>query len=52
MKDYKKISLEDGNHLVKTARRIVTEFLINGKRIEMDKNFQEDFSFKDYFNKI
>jgi len=46
MKDYKKISLEDGYHLVKTARRVVTEFLMNGKKIEMGGKFQEDFSFK------
>lgn len=46
MKDYKKISLEDGYHLVKTARMIVADFLINGKKTVAEKKFQEDFSFK------
>jgi len=46
MQDDKKISLEDGYRLVKTARKIVTEFLTNGKRIKMEKKFQEDFSSK------
>ena len=46
MKDYKKISLENGYHLVKTARMIVADFLINGKKTVAEKKFQEDFSFK------
>ena len=46
MKDYKKISLEDGYHLVKTARMIVADFLINGKKTVAEKKFQEGFSFK------
>ena len=46
MKDDKKITLEDGYRLVKTARKIVTEFLTYGKRIKIEEKFQEDFSFK------
>lgn len=46
MKDNTKISEKEGHILVKTARRIVTEYLKNGSKIELEKDFQEDFSFK------
>lgn len=46
MKGNKQFSLEDGDRLVKTARKIVTEFLTTGKRIKIEEKFQEDFSFK------
>ena len=40
------ISEKEGKLLVKTTRLIVTEFLKNGTRIELDEKFQKDFSFK------
>ena len=46
MQGKKKISKEDGINLVKTARQIVTEYLKNDIKIKLEKNFQEDFSFK------
>lgn len=46
MKDNIKISEKEGYNLVKTARRIVTEYLKNGSKIELEKDFQQDFSFK------
>jgi hypothetical protein len=46
MKDNTKISEKEGHILVKTARRIVTEYLKNGSKIELEKDFQQDFSFK------
>ena len=46
MKDNIKISEKEGHILVKTARRIVTEYLKNGSKIELEKDFQHDFSFK------
>jgi len=46
MKDNNKISKEDGNNLVKTARMVVIEYLKNGIKIELEKKFREDFSFK------
>jgi len=46
MTDEFKMSEKDGQILVKTARKIVTEFLKNGSRIELGEKFQEDFSFK------
>lgn len=45
MKDYNKLSDNDGEILVKTARSIVTEFLTNKKIPKLDKKFQTDFSF-------
>ena len=45
MKD-DKIKLEDGITLVKTARKIVTEFLKEGVKIVLEKEFQDKFSFK------
>lgn len=40
------ISEKEGKLLVKTTRTIVTEFLKNGTRIELDEKFRKDFSFK------
>ena len=45
MKDYNNLSDIDGETLVKTARKIVTEFLKNKKILELDEKFQKDFSF-------
>ena len=46
MKDYSNISENDGHILVKTARKIVTEYLKNGIKIKLDKEFTNNFSFK------
>jgi uncharacterized protein (TIGR00296 family) len=46
MKANTKVSEKDGQILVKTARMIVTEYLKNGSKIELEEKFQEDFSFK------
>ena len=46
MTDNTKISEKEGHILVKTARRIVTEYLKTGSKIELEKEFQQDFSFK------
>ncbi len=46
MKDNFKISEEDGKLLVRTARMVVTEFLKKGTRMELEEEFQKDFSFK------
>lgn len=46
MEDKLKISEKDGGILVRTARKIVTEFLKNRIRIKLEKGFQENFSFK------
>ena len=45
MKDYNKLSEEDGAILVKTARSIVTEHLKSKSNIKLEKKFQEDYSF-------
>jgi uncharacterized protein (TIGR00296 family) len=45
MKDDTIFSLEDGKALVKMARKTVTEFLKNGKRMKIDKDFQKKYSF-------
>lgn len=45
MKDYNNLTVDDGTALVKTARRIVTEYLKTGKKISPEKQFQNDFSF-------
>ena len=39
------ISQTDGELIVKTARKIVTEFLKNNKKIKLDSNFESQFSF-------
>ena len=46
MKDYNNLSEDDGNTIVKTARMIVTEYLKNGIKIKLEKEFKNNFSFK------
>lgn len=46
MKDEIIITDNDGQNLVKTARKILTEYLKDGTRLSLDKDFQEKFSFK------
>jgi uncharacterized protein len=45
MKNYDRLSIEDGKIFVKTSRIVVTEFLKNRTKISLDKKFQTDFSF-------
>lgn len=45
MKDYKQISDQDGEALVKTARSVVCEFLKSNNRLELEENFESNFSF-------
>ena len=40
-----KISEADGELIVKTARKIVTEFLVSNKKIDPDSEFESKFSF-------
>lgn len=40
------ISDQDGEILVKTARKIVTEFLTNGNKLELDEDLRSRFSFE------
>jgi len=44
MKDYNNLSDDDGNILVKTARNIVTEYLKNGTKPNLEKEFKNKFS--------
>ena len=46
MKNYNNISEKDGHDLVKTARLVVTEFLKDGTKIKLAKEFTNNFSFK------
>ena len=46
MKDYNNLSKDDGHILVKTARMIVTQYLKNGKKPKLEKEFTDNFSFK------
>lgn len=46
MKDYNNLSKDDGHILVKTARMIVTEYLKNGTKSKLEKEFTDNFSFK------
>ena len=46
MKNYNNISEKDGHDIVKTARLVVTEFLKNGIKIKLAKEFTNNFSFK------
>ena len=39
------LSDSDGTILVKTARRVVTEFLSNGNRMKLESDLEEKFSF-------
>ena len=41
----KSISQADGEIIVKTARKVVTEFLKNNKKINLDSEFESKFSF-------
>ncbi len=45
MKNYNQISNEDGEILVKTARRVVTEYLNSRKKAKLDEKFEANFSF-------
>lgn len=45
MKDYNNLTQKDGEILVKTARKVVTEYLKYETISELDKSFKEDFSF-------
>ena len=45
MADKISISEEDGKILVKTARKIVTEYLSSGEKIELGEKFLKSFSF-------
>ncbi len=44
MKDYSKLSNEDGEILVKTARQVVTEYLKNRTKINLEQTFESNFS--------
>lgn len=46
MKDYNNLSNEEGHTLVKTARMIVTQYLKNGTKSKLEKEFTDNFSFK------
>ena len=46
MKDYSNLSKDDGHTLVKTARIIVTQYLKNGTKAKLEKEFTDNFSFK------
>jgi len=45
MKDYNNLSEEDGNILVKTARKIVTEYIKNNTKLKLEKEFKNNYSF-------
>ena len=45
MKDYNNLTEEDGTVLVKTARKIVEKYLATDSSPDLEKQFQEDFSF-------
>ena len=45
MKDYNNLSIEDGTLIVKTARNVVTKYLNTNSKPNLEKRFQEDFSF-------
>ena len=45
MIDYKQISDSDGEELVKTARKAVTEYLKNKTKLDLGKDFEARFSF-------
>lgn len=46
MKDFKPLTLEDGKTLVSSARKVVTEFLKNKKKLEFDGAFRSRYSFR------
>ena len=45
MNDSHKFSEEDGDILVKSARKVVTEFLKNRRKIKLDEEIEKKFSF-------
>ena len=45
MIQYNELSIDDGKILVKTSRKIVTEYLKNNKKIKLDPDFESRFSF-------
>jgi AMMECR1 domain-containing protein len=45
MKDYNNLSEDDGHILVKTVRAVVTEYLKNGTKLKLEKEFKNNFSF-------
>ena len=45
MKDYSKLSNEDGEVLVKTARQVVTEYLNSRTKTKLDEKLESNFSF-------
>jgi len=45
MKNYNQLSNEDGEILVKTARRVVTEYLNSRTKAKLDEKFEANFSF-------
>ena len=45
MNDYSKLSNEDGEILVKTARQVVTEYLKNRTKIKLEQTFESNFSY-------
>ena len=45
MKNYNQLSNEDGEILVKTARRVVTEYLNSRTKVKLDEKFEASFSF-------
>lgn len=46
MKDFKPLTLEDGKILVSSARKAVTEFLKNKKKLKFDDAFRSRYSFR------
>lgn len=45
MTNYKQISDQEGEILVKTARKIVEEYIISKNKIKLDEKFEKRFSF-------
>jgi len=46
MKDYNNLSEDDGHVLVKTARKVVSEYLKNNTKLKQESEFKNNFSFK------
>jgi len=46
MKDYNDLSDTEGEKLVKTARLVVTNYLKNNNKTQLDDDFESQFSFK------
>ena len=45
MTDFEQISTNEGEELVKAARKVVLEYLKNGKKLDLGKDFEAKFSF-------